>query len=195
MAAIPPAAIGLAMQEVFNALTVCELPPGAIFVLTQVDMFNTVLRFGRLATNKEVTKMCEAVERCQPNYAFPIIIGTIPKINLQVLAWWVRDRECHMMPLEPGVFTQQVLVEATARKHVDDGTPTETTPSAKDLPKFNVDDFETGEEAFKNLMERMKNGDGDPLSYVIRSEDNPVGSFYNRCRAKTIQSTIDWPGV
>jgi hypothetical protein len=79
-----------------------------------------------------------------------------------------------MMPLEPGVFTQQVLAEATARKHVDDGTPTETAPSAKDLPKFSVDDFETGEEAFKNLMERMKNGDGDPLSYVIRKAIPPA---------------------
>jgi hypothetical protein len=56
MAAVPPAAIGPAMQEVFNALMVCELPPGAIFVLTQVDMFNTLSRIGRLATDKEVTK-------------------------------------------------------------------------------------------------------------------------------------------
>ena len=83
-------------------------------------------------------------------------LGTITIKKLQALMFWCKNHQMHGVDLVAAEFDQAALNEDMEGKHVHkEAKETELAPSIKDLEKFNLDKFETCQDAFLNVLSQL----------------------------------------
>ena len=83
-----------------------------------------------------------------------VILGGIYIKKIQALVWWFRD--CHNLgqPTHVALWTASEMTNSGIAKRIENYQPKADMKSAE-VKAFNPDDFETHEDAFRNLLSQM----------------------------------------
>ena len=68
-----------------------------------------------------------------------------------MLVWWVRDRQKLGQPIDAALWTSAVMTNADIAKRIKKYQP-KADMKTSDLKAFNLDDFETRKDAFRNFL-------------------------------------------
>ena len=80
-----------------------------------------------------------------------MILGGIQINKIQALVCWVRDRQNLGQPIYAALCTDTEMMNAGIVKRIENNQP-KADMKAADLTAFNPDEFETHEDAFRNLL-------------------------------------------
>ena len=140
-----------ALNEVHDVLIVCGFTNQVTrdrIILN--EGFNTIGDIGEMEEDTDVTEMAKRLSS-RTIAEGRVLIQTKQLKRLQVLVWWIRDRKRHGQTLDGEEFTEDAMALAKTRKRIErEGG--EDEGDVGDLPKFDPDNFETMEDAFKNLL-------------------------------------------
>ena len=161
------------MADVHAVLIVCGLAGAADRNnLINVEGFANLGTLSILTNDRTVDDMAKrAASRTAA--AGRVLLGTVQLQNIKALAWWVRDCLKRGQPLAAADFTPAVLQDSLERKEIEANVP-DTSITVRDLEKFNPNEFEFHEEAFKNLLGCTKGVRGEFLAYVTRDRVAPA---------------------
>ena len=95
-----------------------------------------------------------------------IILSIVTIKRLQALIWWIRDRQKLNLQLNAAEFTPAVLANAVERKIIQ-RKQADAEITTRDLAKFELDDFDTHEDAFLNLLAQTYGVLNEPIRYVV----------------------------
>ena len=103
-----------------------------------------------------------------------VILGGIYIKKIQALVWWFRD--CHNLgqPIHVALWTASEMTNSGIAKRIEKYQPKADMKSAE-LKAFNPDDFETHEDAFRNLLSQTTSVTRKcSLLYIFRLAVAPV---------------------
>ena len=187
MAAAVPPVVPPGILDLHTVLTVCgvdavgdrnRLIAGAGF--TSLDNF---LLFG---SDKDIEEMAKGLQsrRAQDGR---VNLGIVHIKHLQALAWWIRDHHKRGLPYLAVNFTAAELQRSANEKNLE-GLRVEaaTATTVEKLPKFDPDDFDIHEDAFRNVLAQTFGVLREPLSYIARDR-NPPNPFVDEQQRRMYQ--------
>jgi hypothetical protein len=89
------------------------------------------------------------------------------------LVWWIRDHQKRGLALIAANFDEDTMSQASTMKMLRRET-SDKEPSITDLGKFDPDDFDAHEDAFKNLLAQTYGVLRELLRYVVRPAITPT---------------------
>ena len=103
-----------------------------------------------------------------------MILGGIQINKIQALVWWFRDHNKLGQPIDADLWTAAAMTNVGISKRIEQDQP-KADMKAADLKAFNSDDFETHEDAFRNLLSQTTSVTRKCyLMYIVRPEVDPV---------------------
>ena len=103
-----------------------------------------------------------------------VILGRIEIKKIQALVWWVRDRQKLGKLINAALWTSAAMTNAGIVNRIEKYQP-KADMKATDLKAFNPDEFETHEDAFRNLLSQTTSVTRKcSLLYIVRPEVAPV---------------------
>ena len=103
-----------------------------------------------------------------------VILGGIQIKKIQALVWWVRDRQKLGQPIDAALWTVAAMTNAGISKGIEKYHP-KADMKAADLKAFNLDEFETHEDAFRNLLSQTTSVTSKCyLLYIVHTALAPV---------------------
>ena len=177
--------------QVDAALCICGIPAGPLRNALRQQGLDTMDNIRQvLRTDEDVERLARMFSRRPGNRRQELSL--LQQINLQALAWWVRQRYCHQQPLGPNLFDANALDTAKARKLAEDQETVQKV-EVSDLAPFKPDKFEEHEDAFKNLLMSRKGAAGLRLNYVARDRQPPADFGGDADLERLYQVRLDGP--
>ena len=117
--------------------------------------------------------MSSRMARCVANNGL-MILGEIQIKKIQVLVWWVRDRQKLGQRIDAALWAAVAMMNAGIAKRIENDQPKADMKAAY-LKAFNPDDFETHKDALRNLLSQMTSVTRKCyLLYIVRPAVAPV---------------------
>ena len=187
-AAAPPVVL---YPDLHAILTVCGIPATATCAcIIGNEGFTSVEDLAVLEIDTDVSEMAKHMAS-QTAADGRVNLGTVQTKRIQALAWWVRDRMKHGLPIVAADFNAAVMHTSMERKHIEKECVM-TDASIKYLNKFNLDDFDVHEDAFLNLLVQTYGAHNEPIHYVVHPMDAPM-EFIDTVEECMFQLPLDGP--
>ena len=162
------------ISDLHMVFTSCDVSVDAKSTLSiNNEYLTSIADFGFLdGGNDDVTAMSSRMARRVANNE-RVILGGIQIKKMQALVWWVRDRQKLGQPIDAALGTDETMMNAGIAKRIEKDHP-KADIKAADLKAFNPDDFETHEDAFRNLITQTTSVTKKcSLLYIVRPAVDP----------------------
>ena len=123
--------------------------------------------------NDDVTVMLSRMA-CRVANNGRVIMGGIQIKKIQAFSWWVRYRQKLGQPIDAALWTAAAMMSTGIAKRIKKYQPKADMKDA-DLKAFNTDEFETHEDAFRDLLSYTTSvTKKSSLLYIVRPVVAPV---------------------
>ena len=122
------------------------------YTIIECEGFLSLEDLATLVNDKDVDEMAKCMA-ARTLAGGRVSLGTIVIQKFKTLVWWVDDQIKHGITPLAADFTVEMLNQAAIDKCLHKELA-EHEPTTKDLDKFNLDDFNTYEDAFINLLKQ-----------------------------------------
>ncbi|MHA7927588.1 MAG: hypothetical protein ACX936_20475 [Marinobacter sp.] len=170
------------MTDVARVLTVCGANNNEIQAFEIRERLNTLEDYAEL-TSSDITHIAAKIEK-RTVADGRVLIPQKLITNMQALCFWARERVRKALPLDPDVFTAQVLKQAKAemkRREEDQQEAPSIKPEA-----FKPNNWKIWSKKFDTYLSNHKGAQYAPLDYVIRPEPLEPGHVHTTQRERDL---------
>ena len=163
------------IADLHMVLTTCGVNVEAMRALIiNNEHLTSIADFGFLDGGEDdITAMSSRMARRVSNNG-GVILGGIQIKKIQALVWWVRDRQKLGQPIDAALWTVAAMTNAGISKGIEKYHP-KADMKAADLKAFNLDEFETHKDAFRNLLSQTTSVTSKCyLLYIVHPAVAPV---------------------